>query len=55
MCKVIMIDKTRNDVIFSKQFADRTKAEALKQCIEKYVDKTKLEIKVEEIKKKKRG
>ncbi len=44
MCKVILREKETNDTVFSKQFADKEKAESLKNIIEKYLDNNKAEV-----------
>ena len=54
MSVLFLIDKKNGDVVFSKQFTDEKKANALRNCLDKYLDKTKSELKVEYYEKKKK-
>lgn len=44
---ISLIDKETGDVVFTKQFVDEKKIEGLRQCLDKYLDKTKSEVKIE--------
>ena len=44
MYKLVLMSVVDDDLMFEKKFADKSKAEALKEIVEKYADKNKVRV-----------
>lgn len=47
MCKVVIINKQENEKIYEKKFTDVQKAMKLKEVVERYTNKDKIEVNIE--------
>ena len=44
MYKLVLMSIADDDIMFEKKFADRSKAETLKEIVEKYCDASKVKV-----------